>query len=289
MANTVELLVTGADGFIGRRLTSALAALGRTFHGVSIGDGDIAHHELPFAGVKHVFHLAARMFVPESWENPKAFYQTNLLGAVNVLDFCRRSGAALTLVSSYVYGNPRQLPIAEDHPLEAFNPYGHTKILAEETARFFERHFRVRLVIVRPFNVYGPGQDERFLIPGLVRQALDPDTAEIRVADKRPKRDYVYIEDLVNLLLATLREDASGAYNAGSGRSYSIEDLVDIIGRVTGRRKTLVDSGQQRPQEVMDVIADIRRAEADLGWRPRVSMQQGIAEIVRSYQADRPL
>ena len=107
-------------------------------------------------------YRSARTFVPDSWSAPLSFYEVNLLGTVNVLEFCRARGASLTLVSSYVYGPPARLPIAEDEPLCAFNPYSHTKILAEETSLYYQRQFGVPVTIVRPFNVYGPGQDADF-------------------------------------------------------------------------------------------------------------------------------
>ena len=109
-------------------------------------------------GIRHVFHLAAKTFVPHSWQDPRPFYEVNVLGTLNVLEHCCRHGARLTLVSSYVYGVPQHLPIREDHPLSAFNPYSQTKILAETVARFYEQHHGLPLVIVRPFNLYGPGQ-----------------------------------------------------------------------------------------------------------------------------------
>ena len=169
-----EILVTGATGFLGRHLVAALESQGRAVRIHSSAEGDIANCPLPMDGVSHVFHLAARSYVPESWQNPHAFYHTNVMGTVNVLEHCRRNQAALTLISSYVYGQPQRLPIAEDHPLAATNPYAHTKILAEDTARFYEQRFGLALAIVRPFNLYGPGQGHSFLIPSILRQVLDP-------------------------------------------------------------------------------------------------------------------
>ena len=116
-----------------------------------------------------------------------------MLGTAHVLELCRRTGASLTFLSSYVYGPPRALPIPESHPLAAFNPYSHTKILAEETVRYYMATFGVRASVVRPFNVYGPAQDDHFLIPEIVRQLLDPAIDAITVADLRPRRDYSHV------------------------------------------------------------------------------------------------
>jgi len=229
-----------------------------------------------------VFHLAARMFVPASWENPREFYSTNVMGAVNVLELCRRERASLTLVSSYTYGPPRTLPITEDHPIGAYNPYSQTKIIAEEIAQFYASHFGIAVSIVRPFNLYGPEQNERFLIPSLVRQAIDPSWPAIRVADPRPRRDYLYIDDFIALLLAVHSAGETGVYNAGSGRSVSISDLVAILNRITGCDKPLLSEGHERPAEIMDVVADISRAAERLRWRPAVSLEQGLAGMVRA-------
>jgi nucleoside-diphosphate-sugar epimerase len=280
-----EILITGAEGFVGRRLAAALRARGSAVVGIDQAHGDIASCALPFPGVKHVFHLAARMFVPASWENPSEFYSTNVMGAVNVLEFCRREGASLTLVSSYVYGRPQRLPIPEDHPIEAYNPYSQTKIIAEEIAGFYAEKFGVAVTIVRPFNLYGPGQDERFLIPSLVRQAIDPGTPAIRVADARPRRDYLHIDDFIALLMATHAAGEPGTYNAGSGQSTSIGELAAILNRITGRDKPLVSEGRERPEEILDVVADISRAADRLRWKPAVAVEDGIASVVRAATA----
>jgi nucleoside-diphosphate-sugar epimerase len=228
-----------------------------------------------------VFHLAGRSFVPESWQHPLQFYQTNVMGAANVLEFCRSAGATLTLISSYVYGQPEHLPITEDDPVSPFNPYAHSKILGEQVAEFYARAFGVKTTIIRPFNLYGPGQDSRFLIPLLIAQALDPARAAVEFADGRPKRDYLYIDDFVELLIATIGH-AGSVYNAGAGSSISVQDLAEAICRAAGVVKPCISRGEERPNEVFDVVADITRAAQVFGWSPQTSLSQGLSATISS-------
>lgn len=281
-----EILITGASGFVGRHLTAALESAGYTVRGFSREDGDLVSTVLEFPAVSHVFHLAARTFVPESWSNPRAFYELNVMGTLNVLEFCRRQQASVTLVSSYVYGAPKYLPIREDHPLEALNPYGHSKIMAEELARFYASHQALRVSIVRPFNLYGWGQDHRFLIPTLVRQFLDPATKEVRVADLRPKRDYLSIDDFVRMLVRIAETGRQGVFNAGSGTSASVGEVASLVRTACGSSKPLVSREEERKNEVMDVVADISRAREELQWAPRIPLDKGIANLVERWQKD---
>ena len=274
------ILVTGADGFIGRHLVPVLAGHGHQVERHTRQDGDIAHGSLSYGGVTHVFHLAARTFVPESWTNPFAFYETNVMGTINVLEFCRRQQASLTLVSSYVYGTPQQLPVPEQHPSRAFNPSAQSKILAEESARYYAAQFGIRVAIIRPFNVYGPGQSERFLIPSLIRQALSPNSDTISIQDPRPRRDYLYVTDLVDLLLKLLEHRSSDTYNAGSGQSVSIQELVDLINSFLPRKKSISSTGVARQEEILEVAADVRKAWEQLQWKPTTTLEAGLRQMI---------
>jgi len=271
-----SVLVTGADGFIGAHLVTALRAAGHIVLTHTRRQGDIRNCLLNFEGVGHVFHLAARTFVPESWSAPLGFYEVNLLGTVNVLEYCRASGASLTMVSSYVYGVPSRLPISEDEPLCAFNPYSHTKILAEETGLYYQRQFGVPLTIVRPFNIYGPGQNRRFLIPTILNQAVDPRQATIVVADLRPRRDYIFIADLIDLLVRTAFRREGGIFNAGSGSSWGVGEVIAMVNGLLPVPKPVQVNGPMRPDEVIDVIADISRARHEFGWAPQVTLLDGL-------------
>jgi nucleoside-diphosphate-sugar epimerase len=278
-------LVTGAEGFIGRSLVRRLESAGGTVIGVDLRQGDIADpatfHRYDATQVDHVFHLAGKTFVPESWNAPFDFYRVNVLGTVNVLDFCRRSGAALTYVSSYLYGHPSVLPVDEDHPVQSYNPYSHTKILAESSCSFYAAHFGVKTTLVRPFNAYGPGQSVRFLIPGIIEQVLDPAVETVEVMDLIPARDYVYVDDLAEALART-QERPGGIYNIGSGRSVTVGELIALVMRISGITKPFGSKGQSRPNEVLDLYAGIARAARELGWQPATTLEEGIRRCIDS-------
>lgn len=284
-------MVTGASGFIGRALASALEAGGREVVAMDSADGDIAAPET-LAGcaeedIAHVFHLAGRTFVPDSWDDPQSFCRTNVLGTFNVLEFCRRKRVPLTYVSAYVYGHPDSLPIGEDSAIRPSNPYALTKRLAEQACEFHADAHGLPVTTIRPFNVYGIGQAAHFLIPSIIDQALD-DGGEIVVKDLAPRRDYIYLDDLVRALLATLdRPQGYRVYNIGSGASLNVQEVIDIVQDVAHSRKRIVCGDTVRANELMDVVADISRARRELGWNPVVSFREGIENIIRAMREGR--
>lgn len=280
----MRILVTGARGFVGSHLVPRLRSLGHEVTAVDIEQGDLARAAPDAGPADAVIHLAGRSSVVESWQDPAATYEANVLGTVRMLDYCRRTRARMVLVSSYVYGRPRYLPVDEDHPLEAFNPYGHSKILAEEAARYYSSAFGVPLAVVRPFNLYGPGQREDFLIPTLIRQVLDPAKDRVEVMDARPRRDFLYIADFVDLLARLAASDSQGVFNAGSGASTGIGELVQILCELAGGGKPLADLGRPRPDEVLDMYASVERARRGLGWEPRTPLRDGLAMTLDAWR-----
>ena len=146
--------------------------------------------------------------------------------------------------------------------------------------------FGVKASVVRPFNVYGPSQRDHFLIPEIVRQLLDPAIDAITVADLRPRRDYIYVADLVSLLLKTVDAGAGCVYNAGSGESRSVQWLIDTVGELAGIRKPIRSTGQPRANEILDVVADVARASRDLDWRPSTTLHEGLARTIAWMQSE---
>jgi nucleoside-diphosphate-sugar epimerase len=286
-----SILVTGATGFIGRRLAHRLGLEACDVVGLGSRDGDIASPSTleKFADREflHVFHLAGKTYVPDSWTDPHAFYRANVLGTANVLEFCRRGRFALTFVSAYLYGQPKRLPIPESSAVAPNNPYALSKHLAEELCRFYSEVHGTRVTVVRPFNAYGPGQPDRFLIPTIVKQVLHAD--EIVVQDLSPKRDYLYLDDLVDGLVKTLPcRGAFNAYNFGTGTSMSVRDVIDSVQDVAGTRKNVRCDSAVRPGEIPDVVADCSKAMRELDWRPQHSFREGIRKTLASMAEGHP-
>lgn len=246
-------------------------------------DGDVADAATwsGFPACDVLIHLAARSYVPESWEDPAGFICTNVVGTVNALDHARRHQARVIHLSSYLYGNPTTLPIPETAPLHATNPYALSKQLAEQACVFYADAHGIPIIILRPFNVYGPGQAEHFLIPSIVSQALRGDT--IRVKDLGPRRDWIFVGDVVRAIVAATRHPARfSIFNIGSGVSRSVGDLVAAVQSACGTHLPVVSSHERRKDEVMDTVADISRARAGLGWAPAFDLARGIAATCRA-------
>lgn len=276
-----KILVTGSTGFIGKTVLAKLNILGHEVIVMNRASGNISDQKtweaLPKTEV--VIHLAALTFVPDSWTDPYSFTQTNLQGTICALEYCRKHNSKLVFLSTYMYGNPESLPIPEDAKLHAFNPYALSKKMAEDACLFYADNFKVSTVVLRPFNVYGPGQKIDFLIPSIIKQALAGEAIKVKVLE--PKRDYIYIEDLVQFIILAIGFDQPFAvFNVGTGKSYSVAELIAVIQQCMGTNLPVQPSGEKRPEEVMDTRADISKAANMLGWGPQWSLQQGIAEII---------
>ncbi len=285
MSSPAKILVTGATGFVGCALLERLRTDGFDVTGLnsSVSITSTDYFDV-FAdnGPYHVFHLAGKVFVPESWTNPLAFFEVNTFGTARVLEFCRNTGSTCTFVSSYLYGKQEKMPISETAVLQPGNPYALSKKVSEELCMYYHSFFGVNTTIIRPFNIYGPRQAEDFLLPKLIRQALSAQ-GEVQVYDLTPRRDYLYIDDFITLLLKTIGRTEGGVFNAGFGKSYSIPDIVALLEDLLDKRLTLSESGDTRINEIPDTVADISKASVCLGWKPEVDIREGVKRMVEHY------
>ncbi len=279
----IKILVSGATGFIGSRLIREISQLQEyEVNSISSVAGDVAEpatwQSLP--STELVVHLAAKTFVPDSWTDPVSFLRTNLNGTINALEYCRANKARLIFLSSYLYGNPKLLPIDEQAEVLVNNPYALSKKLAEEACQFYSDYFGLDLTILRVFNIYGSGQDDKFLIPSIVRQVLEGSL--VKVKDLDPKRDYLYIDDLIDAMICAIENPQRfEIFNIASGISYSVRDVIQIVQSIAGKIVPVYSENIRRPYEIMDTCADITKARRILSWIPRWSLAAGVERLYR--------
>lgn len=283
MIQLKQVVLTGSNGFIGRRLKERLIELNYDVLELNSSNGDVTSIETlknyNFEKISHIFHLAAKTFVPESWTHPGEFYKVNSFGTLNILEICKEYNIGLTFISSYIYGQPKSLPISETLAIAPNNPYAHSKYIAEQLCEFYSKEFNTNISIIRPFNIYGIGQNKKFLIPHIIDQALNNEV--IKIKDLSPKRDYIYLEDLIDSILLTMNHTVNySVYNIGSGYSISVKQIIEVIQKVLGIDKKVICEDVQRKNEMNDVVADITKANRELNWYPKYSFLDGIKQII---------
>jgi NAD dependent epimerase/dehydratase len=299
-----RVLVTGAEGFIGSHLVELLLEAGadvRAFvhytpsgrvgwlgdhvEEIELVSGDVRDGERVMsavAGVDTVFHLAALIGIPYSYDAPESYVQTNVVGTYNVCNAARRHEVRrmVQTSTSEVYGTARQVPISESHPLQPQSPYSATKIGADMLAMSFYHSFETPVAVMRPFNTYGPRQSTRAVIPTILAQLL-AGSEEIRLGATSPTRDFNFVTDTARGFMAIAECDRAlgDVVNVGSGREVSIGDLVGLLIEVTGAdARVVTDEARLRPQgsEVQRLLCDNTRAKEWAGWEPQVTLEEGL-------------
>jgi NAD dependent epimerase/dehydratase len=242
-------------------------------------------------GQEIVFHLAALIGIPFSYVAPVSYVRTNVEGTAAVLEAVRNCGVERLIhtSTSEVYGTALYTPIDEEHPLQGQSPYSASKIGADKLVESYYRSFDVPVTTVRPFNTYGPRQSARAVIPTIISQGLSRD--EIHLGSLEPVRDLTFVKDTVEgFLLAAGSTGALGeVINIGFGAGVSIRELVDLIQNLMGKRASVVvEEERVRPprSEVMRLVCDRSKAERLIGWKPVVSLEEGLgatAEFVSDH------
>jgi NAD dependent epimerase/dehydratase len=253
---------------------------------VRLGDvRDIASVRELAEGAEVVYHLAALIAIPYSYRSPRSYVDTNVSGTLNVMEAARQLGTPRVVhtSTSEVYGTALTVPINEDHPLKGQSPYSASKIGADKIAESYHLSFEVPVATLRPFNTYGPRQSNRAVIPTILSQ-LAAGQRQIRMGDLRPTRDFTYVADTVRAFMALADAPAEAVVgrtlNAGTGVETSIRDLVNLIAGASGLEVEVVEEPERlRPagSEVMRLLCDSSRLTAATGWKPAVSLQEGIA------------
>jgi dTDP-glucose 4,6-dehydratase len=233
------------------------------------------------AGAEVVFHLAALIAIPYSYVTPLAYVRSNVEGTTNVLQAARAAGVGRVVhtSTSEVYGTARTVPISEAHPLQGQSPYSASKIGADKIAESFHAAYELPVVVLRPFNTFGPRQSARAVIPTIITQALVGET--VRLGAVTPTRDLTLVQDTADGFIAAAEADAAvgRTINLGVGAEISIGDLARRIESLMDREMTIEhDAQRDRPpnSEVERLLSDNTLARELLGWTPRHTLDEGL-------------
>jgi NAD dependent epimerase/dehydratase len=312
------VLVTGAAGFIASHLCEALVADGAKVRGlvrynsrndrgmlsmlepgieeqVEVILGDLRDPESvdsAVEGASYVLHLGAQIAIPYSYVNPRDFYETNVLGTLNVCQSALRHSTRqmVHISTSEVYGSALTVPITESHPLQAQSPYSASKIGADKLVESFNRSFELPATTIRPYNTYGPRQSARAVIPTIIAQALAGD--KLRLGSLHPRRDLTYAADTAAAIIAAAAEPAAvgRVIQLGTGHDVTIGEVVDRVAALLGKELVVeLDDDRVRPaaSEVERLISSPALALELLGWSPQIDLDDGLGRTIR-WMEDRP-
>jgi nucleoside-diphosphate-sugar epimerase len=295
------VLVTGATGFVGPYLVKELLRKEARIKVLIMGsagnltglenritkaygnilDRSSFHRALEDTDI--VFHLAAISNVNYAIAHPENTFETNATGTLNLLEESRQNGVEkfVYISSSHVYGVPKYLPVDEQHPIDPREPYAVSKAAAEMLVNTYSLNYGLKTSVIRPFNMYGAGQSEDFIIPSIIKQANEKEIVEL--GNLTPTRDFLHITDAINGML-TIAESGDGTYNLGSGSETSIKEVVETIISIINPDKKFVSVQSRKRSNVIDIhrmCADVSKLKK-LGWSSKVGLKDGLMKTIKA-------
>ena len=306
----LNVLVTGADGFIGSHLVEMLSSKYYNVKAltqynsfgswgwledvncknrIEILAGDVRDPHFCNEIVKDVdiiFHLAALIAIPYSYSAPSSYVETNINGTLNICQAAKENGniRVIHTSTSEVYGTAQYVPIDEHHPLQPQSPYSASKIAADSMAMSFYNAFNLPVTIARPFNTYGPRQSARAVIPTIITQ-IATGISEIKLGDLSPTRDFNYVEDTCRGFIAIAENDKTigETINIGSNSEISIKDTLDLINELMSSNVNFIQDTQRiRPEnsEVFRLWCDNSKIEKLTGFKPLINLEKGLQKTI---------
>ena len=309
-----KILITGATGFIGSHLAELcvkkgfeVIAFDRYNPNYNLGwlekskykddinfvFGDIRDYDSvlkTMKGCKIVFHLAALIGIPYSYLSPQAYLKTNVEGTYNILESSKHLDIEQTIITSTseVYGTAKYIPIDEKHPISAQSPYSASKISADQLAISYYNSFQLPIKIIRPFNVYGPRQSSRAVIPSIIIQALN-NKKEIKLGNVEPSRDFTYVTDTCNAFLDILKikNFFGNTLNVGSNNEYTINDIAKkILAKLNSKANIKKETQRTRSlkSEVVRLVCDNSKILKHTQWKPMIKIEKGLDMTINWFR-----
>lgn len=302
-----KVLVSGGAGFMGSTLTRRLLIDGYEvvvldnlstglFENLPKNDklklitGDIRDFELVSNVIrdhKKVIHLAAQPFIPLSYQLPLQVVNVNTMGSINIFKACLDHNVKrlVHISSSEVYGSAQYTPMDEKHPLQPYSTYSVAKAAADMWAQTFHWEHKLPVVIIRPFNTFGPYETQPRFIAEAIRQCLKEPV--IHVGNLESSRDFTYVDDTANAIMMALEtENIEGEIiNIGTRMTWKMKDVLEIVKKETKteEKQNIIDPSRLRPKDVMTLLTDNTKAGKVLGWKPKVSFKEGIQKTIKWY------
>jgi len=303
-----KILVTGGAGFIGKHLVMKLielkydvtildnfsneppTSMDKVSGNVNVISGDIRDREIVdkvVKGIDVIIHLAAAINVIESIEKPLFYHETNVTGTLNILCAAIDSAKQVVFASSAaVYGNPSELPVPVTHPPNPLSPYAASKLSAEAYCKAFSNIYNLNCTILRFFNVYGPGQASNAysgVINKFINQLIN-DKSPLIYGEGKQTRDFIYVSDLVDAIIGVIGYELDGVFNIGTGRGISVNELAKKLMEIMRKEDCKPIHSKPNSSEVENSWADISATKKVFGFRPEISLEEGLRRTVNSIQ-----
>jgi len=305
-----KVLVTGGAGFIGSMLVRALlkekadiTVFDNFFSGdminlvevqdrIKILNGDILSRKfvnvLTGNNIEYVFHLAAEPYIPDCYDRPEKFFEVNANGTMNVMLACRDAGVKRIIhySSSEVYGTAKTVPMSEEHPTLPLSTYSVSKLAADRMCYTLHHEQKIPIIILRPFNTYGPRETHPYIIPELITQLSKSN--KLKLGNIKASRDLTFVEDSVKATILLMKEEKAvgDVFNAGTGKDWTVEQIAHVIAELSGQ-DTLdieIEKARLRPLDVQRLNADSSKLKKLTGWEPKTDLKSGLEKTIKWYK-----